>query len=138
MKKFIVPVVLLAASAVLCFAADPSKIQTIQGYADSDICARLMLGPITPERIECSQSTHKEGAAPQIVRLTDNLIFEVNKMNVKDCVSKFVKPQENPKKGRTDRWSPSSHSMDHLPPPGLRDAVARARISGPLATGQDI
>jgi len=98
MKNFIVPVVLLAASAALCFAADPSKIQTIQGYADSDICARLMLGPISPERIECSQSTHKQGAAPQLVRLTDNLIFEVNKTKMlKDYVGKFVEATGEPK-----------------------------------------
>jgi osmotically-inducible protein OsmY len=98
MKKFIVPVVLLAASAALCFAADPSKIKTIQGYADSDICARLMLGPISPERIECSQSTHKQGAAPQLVRLTDNLIFEVNKTKMlKDYVGKFVEATGEPK-----------------------------------------
>ena len=98
MKKFMVPVVLLAAGAALCFAADPSKMKTIQGYADSDICARLMLGPISPERIECSQSTHKQGAAPQIVRLTDNLVFEVNKTKMlKDYVGKFVEATGEPK-----------------------------------------
>jgi osmotically-inducible protein OsmY len=98
MKNFLGLAALLAASAALCFAADPSKIKTIQGYADSDICARLMLGPISPERIECSQSTHKQGAAPQIVRLTDNLIFEVNKTKMlKDYVGKFVEATGEPK-----------------------------------------
>jgi osmotically-inducible protein OsmY len=98
MKNFLVPVALLAASATLCFAADPSKIQTIQGYADSDVCSRLMLGPITPERIECSQTTHKQGAAPQLVRLTDNLVFEVNKTKMlKDHVGNFVEATGEPK-----------------------------------------
>ena len=90
--------VLLAASAALCFAADPSKIQTIQGYADSDLCARLMLGPISPERIECSQSTFKDGAAPQIGPPQDNLVFEVNKTKMlKEHVGKFVEVTGEPK-----------------------------------------
>ena len=98
MRNLITPVALLAASAALCFAADPSKIQTIQGYADSDICAHLMLGPISPERIECSQSTHKQGATPELVRLTDNLVFEVNKTKMlKDHVGKFVEATGEPK-----------------------------------------
>ena len=119
MKKFIVPVVLLAASAVLCFAADPSKIQTIQGYADSDICARLMLGPISPERIECSQSTFKEGAAPQIVRLTDNLVFEVNKTKMlKEHVGKFVEATGEPKEkdGRIKLESVKAIDRPNIPP----------------------
>ena len=46
---------------------------------DSDLCARLMLGPITPARIECSQKTHKEGSAPVLVRLSNNMVLDVNK-----------------------------------------------------------
>jgi osmotically-inducible protein OsmY len=98
MRKFIVPVALVLASAALCFAADPAKQKTFPCYADSDICARLMLGPISPERIECSQSTHKQGAAPQLVRLSDNLVFEVNKTKMlKEHVGKFVEATGEPK-----------------------------------------
>ncbi len=110
---------LLAASATLCFAADPSKIQTIQGYADSDVCSRLMLGPITPERIECSQTTHKQGAAPQLVRLTDNLVFEVNKTKMlKDHVGKFVEATGEPKEkdGRLKLESVKAIDRPVIPP----------------------
>ncbi len=48
-------------------------------YVDSDICARLMLGPITSGRIACSQETHKEGAEPVVVRLSNNMVLGVNK-----------------------------------------------------------
>ncbi len=119
MKHFLVPVALLAASATLCFAADPSKIQTIQGYADSDVCSRLMLGPITPERIECSLTTHKQGAAPQLVRLTDNLVFEVNKTKMlKDHVGKFVEATGEPKEkdGRLKLESVKAIDRPVIPP----------------------
>src|SRR6187402_833701 len=39
-----------------------AEVSVFRGYVDSDLCARLMLGPITPSRIECSQSTVKEGS----------------------------------------------------------------------------
>ena len=119
MRNLITPVALLAASVALCFAADPSKIQTIQGYADSDICARLMLGPISPERIECSQSTYKEGAAPQIVRLSDNLVFEVNKTKMlKEHVGKFVEATGEPKEkdGRIKLESVKAIDRPNIPP----------------------
>ena len=98
MRKFMVPVALLAVSAALCFAADPNKLVTFPGYADSDICSRLMLGAISPERIECSQSTVKQGAAPAVVRLHDNLVFDVNKAKMlKEHVGKFVEVTGEPK-----------------------------------------
>ena len=98
MKNFVVLVALLVASAALCFAADPEKLKTFPCYADSDLCARLMLGPISPERIQCSQTTYKQGAAPQLVRLSDNLVFEVNKTKMlKDYVGKFVEATGEPK-----------------------------------------
>jgi len=119
MKNFLVVAALLAARAALCFAADPSKIKTIQGYADSDICSRLMLGPISPERVECSQTTYKQGAAPQIVRLTDNLIFEVNKTKMlKEHVGKFVEVTGEPKEkdGRIKLESVKGIEQPNIPP----------------------
>jgi osmotically-inducible protein OsmY len=59
------------------FAAD--EVSTFRAYVDSDLCARLMLGPITPARIECSQKTFKEGSGPVLVRLQNNMVLTVNK-----------------------------------------------------------
>jgi hyperosmotically inducible protein len=50
-----------------------------------------MLGPITTERIGCSQQTHKDGALPVLVRLSDNTVFDVNKQKMlKDHVGKLA------------------------------------------------
>jgi osmotically-inducible protein OsmY len=50
-----------------------------------------MLGPITTERIGCSQQTHKDGALPVLVRLSDNTVFEVNKQKMlKEYVGKLA------------------------------------------------
>jgi hyperosmotically inducible protein len=38
-----------------------------------------MLGPITSDRMECSQKTHKDGAGPVLVRLSNNMVLNVNK-----------------------------------------------------------
>jgi osmotically-inducible protein OsmY len=59
------------------YAAD--EVPTFRAYVDSDLCARLMLGPITPARMECSQSTAKEGSNPVLVRLQNNMVVTVNK-----------------------------------------------------------
>ncbi len=64
-------------SEVIC-AAD-KEVSTFPAYVDSDICARLMLGPITSDRMECSQKTHKDGAGPVLVRLSNNMVLNVNK-----------------------------------------------------------
>ena len=98
MKNLIVLVTLLVAGIGPCFAADANKLKTFQAYADSDICSRLMLGPISPERIECSQSTVKQGALPALVRLSDNLVFEVNKPKMlKESVGDLVEVTGEPK-----------------------------------------
>jgi hypothetical protein len=55
------------------------EVSTFSAYVDSDLCARLMLGPITAERVQCSQSTFKEGAQPVLVRLHNNMVLTVNK-----------------------------------------------------------
>ena len=44
------------------------------------IFARLMLGPITPERIQCSQTTNKDGSLPVLVRLSNDMVFTPNKL----------------------------------------------------------
>ena len=65
-------------SSEAIYAAD-KEISNFKAYVDSDLCARLMLGPITPERVACSQKTYKDGAQPVLVRLSNNMVLNVNK-----------------------------------------------------------
>lgn len=60
----------------VCSAAD--EVSMFKAYVDTDLCARLMLGPVTPERIACSQQTYKEGSGPVLVRLSNNMVLTVN------------------------------------------------------------
>jgi hyperosmotically inducible protein len=58
------------------------EISTFAAYVDSDICARLMLGPITTPRLECSKSTFKDGCGPVLVQLRNNMVLTVNKQKM--------------------------------------------------------
>jgi hypothetical protein len=73
----IAAVTVLAFLGLTAFAAD--EVSTFPSYVDTDICARLMLGPITPARIGCSQQTAKEKPETVLVRLRNNMVFTVNK-----------------------------------------------------------
>jgi len=65
---------------------------TFYGYVDSDVCARVMLGPVTDSRIKCSTDTAKKGSPPVVVRGADNAVFSVkNKKTVKKMVGDFAK-----------------------------------------------
>ena len=55
------------------------EISTLSTYVDSDLCARLLLGPITSERVQCSQSTYKEGSQAVLVWLKNNMVLTANK-----------------------------------------------------------
>jgi osmotically-inducible protein OsmY len=58
---------------------------------DTDLCSRLLIGPITAKRIECTQKTTKDGADPVLVRLNNSLIFTVNKDKMlKPLISKLA------------------------------------------------
>jgi len=59
-----------------------AELSAFRAYVDSDLCARLMLGPITPSRIECSQSTVKDGSEPVLVHLRNNMVLAVNKQKM--------------------------------------------------------
>jgi osmotically-inducible protein OsmY len=88
MKKTFSVMLILLVGGVLC-AKD--EVATFHAYVDSDLCARLMLGPITTDRVACSEKTHKEGSNPVVVRLKDNTVFDVNKQKmIKDHVGKFA------------------------------------------------
>ena len=87
----LVSVVLLSTMALEPARTAESKVETFTAYADSDLCAHLMLGPISPERIECSRTTYKKGSEPVLVRLQDNQVFEVNKQKMlKEVVGDLV------------------------------------------------
>jgi len=73
----------MAIPVLLCrsgFGAD--EISTFRAYVDTDICARLMLGPITPERRACTQQMGKDKNEPVLVRLSNNMVFAVNKQKM--------------------------------------------------------
>lgn len=80
-------VVLFAVAGVCSGGLLAQEVSTFRAYVDSDICARLMLGPVTQERIGCSQKTFKEGSQPVLVRLQNNMVFTVNKEKM---ISPFV------------------------------------------------
>jgi hyperosmotically inducible protein len=88
MKNTFLILYILLFSAGACVGAE---ISTFHAYVDSDLCSRLMLGPISSARIGCSQQTHKDGALPVLVRLQDNTVFEVNKQKMlKEHVGKYA------------------------------------------------
>jgi hypothetical protein len=68
-------VFLLLTSALEPARSAEKKVETFKAYVDSNLCAHLMLGPISPERIDCSRSTFKQGSQPLLVRLQDNTLF---------------------------------------------------------------
>jgi len=78
MKTTSLPALVLLLPGVLL----AGEVSAFRAYVDSDLCARLMLGPITPARIECSQSTVKDGSEPVLVHLHNNLVLAVNKQKM--------------------------------------------------------
>jgi osmotically-inducible protein OsmY len=86
MKTTLAFILIASLGSKISFAAD-KEISTFKAYVDSDLCARLMLGPITSERVACGQKTHKEGSEPVLVRLSNNMVLDVNKDKM---ISKFV------------------------------------------------
>jgi hyperosmotically inducible periplasmic protein len=85
-------IVLAATAAQYSLGADKAKaVNTFNAYVDSDLCAHLMLGPITDARIQCSKDTHKQGSNSLLVRLGDNLLLDVNKSKMIDpLISQLV------------------------------------------------
>ena len=81
MKVALLSTIVLVCSGGVIAAAD-LPVETFHGYADSDICARLMLGPITEGRVECGVKTAKDGAGPVLIRLQNNLVLSVNKQKM--------------------------------------------------------
>jgi hyperosmotically inducible periplasmic protein len=83
--RALVGIVLAAAVGPYGFGADKDKtVGTFNAYVDSDLCAHLMLGPITEARLQCSKDSHKQGSNSVLVRLADNLVLDVNKTKMID------------------------------------------------------
>jgi osmotically-inducible protein OsmY len=59
-------------------AAADKPAETFHAYVDSDICARLMLGPINDARVNCSTSTVKDGAEEVLIRMENNMVLDTN------------------------------------------------------------
>jgi hyperosmotically inducible protein len=79
--------------ALLAFsgAASAAEITTIKAYVDTDVCAHLLLGPITTNRTECSTKAFKQGDQPVLVQLSNNSVFGINKPKmVKDLVGQLA------------------------------------------------
>src|SRR5215203_2537966 len=88
-------IVRFAYVAVVAFALsgvmNAEEISTLQAYVDTDVCSHLLIGPITAERSECSKTTFKDGSDPVLVRLTNNMVFFVNKPKlIKEYVGQFA------------------------------------------------
>lgn len=90
MKNTLWSILILVSAGGASLAADKPA-ETFHAYADSDICARLMLGPINESRVNCSQSTAKNGANPVLIRLQNNMVLDVNKRKMIDkLVGQFL------------------------------------------------
>jgi BON domain len=84
MKNATRPVLILLFGIAFPVFIHAQEISTFNAYVDSDICARLMLGPINASRVECSQQTYKDGSNPVLVNLNNNALFGVNKQKMID------------------------------------------------------
>jgi osmotically-inducible protein OsmY len=116
MKRALSIVPLILAGGICC-AAD--EVSMFKAYVDTDLCARLMLGPVTPERISCSQQTHKDGSDPVLVRLSNNMVLDVNKDNmIKPLVGQLVdvSGQLKAKNGTIKLQTVTPIKIDAIPP----------------------
>ncbi|MCX6628944.1 MAG: BON domain-containing protein [Candidatus Solibacter sp.] len=90
--RALMAIVVTATVAPYGLGADKDKtVGTFNAYVDSDLCAHLMLGPITEARLQCSKDTRKQGSNSVLVRLGDNLVLDVNKTKMIDpLISQIV------------------------------------------------
>jgi len=115
MKRALAIVPLILAGAICCSA---DEVSMFKAYVDTDLCARLMLGPVTSARIACSQQTHKDGSDPVLVQLSNNLVLDANKDNlIKNLVGQLadVSGQINVKNGSVKLQSVTPIKADAIP-----------------------
>lgn len=106
--------------SLLLFSAwlPAGELSTFRAYVDSDLCARLMLGPITSSRVQCSQSTFKDGSEAVLVRLRNNMVFTPNKQKmIRDTVGQLaeVTGEAKPKNGRVKLQEVKAITADSIP-----------------------
>ena len=93
------------------------EIPIFHTYVDSDLCACLMLGPNTPERIQCSQTTNKDGSLPVLVRLSNDTVFTANKLKmIENIVGQLaeVSGEAKPKNGTVKLQEPNVITADSI------------------------
>jgi hyperosmotically inducible protein len=74
-----------------CTIAPAAEVSVIKSYIDTDVCAHLLLGPITTQRMDCSKKAIKEGDEPVVVRLSNGAVFQVNKTKmIKEYVGQLA------------------------------------------------
>ena len=112
-------------------AQKKGEMATFHAYVDSDICAHLMLGPVTQKRIDCTLDTHKKGSNPAVVRATDNLVFRVkNQKKVKKIVGQFAKVSGQTKEKDATIKIESAEAVE-------RDAIPEGGIDQNLMDGRN-
>jgi osmotically-inducible protein OsmY len=77
---------------ILCHAAwAADEVSTFRSYVDTELCARLMVGPITESRLNCSTETAKDKPDTVLVRLSNNMVLSVNKQKlIQPLVGQFA------------------------------------------------
>jgi hyperosmotically inducible protein len=111
-------IVLTLLTLMFTGALHAGEVSSLKMYVDSDLCARLMLGPITTSRMECSKSTFKEGSMPVLVRLSNNMVFTPNKDKLlKPLVGQLaeVTGEAKPKNGTIKLQSANLINADSIP-----------------------
>jgi hyperosmotically inducible protein len=75
----------------MCGIMAAAEISTLHTYVDTDLCSHLLIGAISPERMNCSKTTLKDGSEPVLVRLSNNMVLFVNKPKmIKEYVGQFA------------------------------------------------
>jgi osmotically-inducible protein OsmY len=111
-------IVLSLMAALFAGGLPAGEVSNFQAYVDSDLCARLMLGPLTNTRVECSKSTFKEGSLPVLVRLPNNMVFTPNNEKMlRPLVGQLAEAsgELKPKNGTVKLKSANAITPDSIP-----------------------
>jgi osmotically-inducible protein OsmY len=128
-------IVLTLLTLTFAGALHAGEVSSFKTYVDSDLCARLMLGPITTSRMECSKSTFKDGSMPVLVRLSNNMVFTSNKDKLlKPLVGQLaeVTGEAKPKNGTIKLQSANPINADSIP-----NGDPARKLLDPASTSKD-
>ena len=91
MTKTALAFVFVASLANQIVCAAEKEMSTFKAYVDSDLCARLMLGPITSAHVGVRPKASKEGSESVLVRLSNDMVLGVNKNKmIKHLVGQLI------------------------------------------------